>query len=454
MPSRPPIRNLTSTAPAVLNAIRNSASIEYRNYVPIATADADSIRQIGAVIMQDVNLQNNFINALVNRIGMVLITSRLYSNPWSEFKKGMLEFGEKTEEIFIELAKPFQFDPVIAEKEIFKRVIPEVKTLFHVMNYQKFYKVSISRQELQAAFLTWNGLTDLVSRIIEQLYSAANYDEFLVMKYLIGRNILNGTLAPIPIPPLSAPNANTDIVKQFRATSTALTFMSTNYTAMGVHNYSDRSSQVLIITGDYEATMDVDVMAAAFNMSKVEFLGRRVLIDSFASTDTERLAEIFRDTPEQYKPFTDEEQAKLASIPAILVDRDWFQIYDNLIDFEEDKNGQGLYWQYWFHTWKTFDVSHFSSACVFVPGTPNVKNVIVVPPSATAQAGQKVIFHAVTETEDFAPGGVTWTTDSDNASVDSGGTVTIYPQATGTITVTATSEFTPNIRGTATITVL
>lgn len=453
MPTRPPIRNLTSTAPAILNAIRNSSSTNYRDYVPIAEPSAQSIREIGAVIMQDVDLQNSFINALVNRIGYVMITSRLYSNPWNELKKGILEFGEKTEEIFVELAKPFEFDPAIAETDIFKRVIPDVRTLFHVMNYQKFYKVTISEAELRAAFLSWSGMGDLINRIIESLYSSANYDEFLVMKYLIARNILNGTLKAVTIPPVNKANAS-DIVRTFRATSTALTFMSTDYTATGVHNYSDRSKQVLIVTGDFEATMDVDVLASAFNMNKAEFLGRRILIDSFASTDPDRLAELFADSPGQYTPFTPSEIQQLENIPAILVDIDWFQIYDNFIGFREVENGQGLYWNYLFHTWKTFDVSHFSSAVVFTPQVPGVTSVTVTPATANGDPGQQVAFSADVVTTGFAPGGVNWTvSEPTNATVDSGGTVTLGSGATGTITVTATSEFDPSVSGTATLTV-
>lgn len=453
MPTRPPIRNLTTTAPAILNAIRNSATQNYRDAVPIASATADSVRAIGAVIMQDVDLQNNFINALVNRIGFVMITSRLYDNPWAIFKRGVMDFGEKIEEVFVELAKPFQFDPVIAETELFKRLIPDVRTLYHVMNYQKFYKVTISEPELRAAFLTWNGITDLISRIIESLYTSANYDEFLVMKYLVGRNILNGTLTPVTIPAATAANAS-DIVKQFRATSTDLTFMSTKYTATGVHNYSDRSRQVLIVTGDFEATMDVDVLASAFNMDKAQFMGQRVLIDSFASTDPVRLAEIFADTPEQFTPFTAAEIAQLESIPAILVDRDWFQIYDNFIGFRDAENGQGLYWNYLYHTWKTFDVSHFSSAVVFVPGTPSVTSVTVTPPTATAMPGQQVLLSASVATTNFAPAGVNWSVSDDTkASVDSGGTVTLFPTATGTVTATATSVFDSTKSGSSTITI-
>ena len=194
MATKPKIVTLTNNSVDVLNAIRNSASINYSDYVPIATADADSIRAIGATIMDYPALQNEFLNALVNRIGRVILTSKSYRNPWAMFKKGFLEFGETIEEVFTNLAKPFQFDPAVAENEIFKREIPDVRSAFHVLNYQKFYKATVSQEQLRMAFMSWDGVTSLISSIVESMYTAANYDEFITMKYLLCKRILSGQM--------------------------------------------------------------------------------------------------------------------------------------------------------------------------------------------------------------------------------------------------------------------
>ena len=156
MATKPKVRTLTNSSADVLNAIRNSASVNYRNYVPVVTPDADSIREMPA-------LQNEFLSALVNRIGKVIITSKSFSNPWAMFKKGFLDFGETVEEVFIAMARPFQYDPAVAEKELFKREIPDVQSAFHVMNFQKFYKTTTEEQDLRLAFLSEDGVYNLVS---------------------------------------------------------------------------------------------------------------------------------------------------------------------------------------------------------------------------------------------------------------------------------------------------
>ena len=449
MPKRPEIKTLTATAPQVLNAIRNSATENYKNLIPYASPDASSIKAIGSIMMQYAPLQNEFLSALVNRIGRVIITSKLYSNPWAFLKRGYLEFGETLEEIFVNLAKPFQFDPEVAEEKVFKREIPDVKAAFHIMNYQKFYKASIQNDQLRQAFLSWDGISDLIARIVDSMYTGANYDEFLTMKYTLARHILDGHIKPYAIDSVTAPNMKS-IIAGVKGISNTLEFMSTDYNMAGVSTFTRKEDQYLFINAKFDALVDVEVLAAAFNMDKAEFMGRRILVDSFGALDNGRLALLFRDDP-TYRPISGAELTLLDSIPAVLVDRNFLMMYDNFQDFAEIYNGEGLYWNYWFHVWKTFSVSPFHNALVFVEGTPSVTSVTVTPNSVSATAGQYVSFSASVVTNNFASKAVDWTTTA--GAIDNSGNLFIPDDATGSITVTATSVFDPTKSGTATVTI-
>lgn len=455
MPTRPSVQKLSATSVDILNAIRNNASADYRNYIPQADDSLDSVRSIGNILMNYPALQNEFLNALVNRIGRVLVTSKMYDNPWNMFKRGMLEFGETIEEVFVEIAKPFEYDPETAESEVFKREIPDVRAAFHILNYQKFYKVTVQRDQLRQAFLTWDGVTDLITKIINSMYAGANYDEFLVMKYLVAVNILNGRLKAVQISDPSNVTNMKSVVGAIKSVSNGMEFMTTEYNQAGVHTYTDKRDQYIILTSDFDAVMDVEVLASAFNMDKADFMGRRVLVDSFASLDNDRLALLFKDD-KNYVPLTQDELNALATIPAVLVDRDWFMILDNLLEFTDQYNGQGLYWNYWLHVWKTLSVSPFANSAVFVPGVPSVTSVTVSPDTVTAGAGQTVLLTAEVVTANFAPQTVTWSVATGaKATVDITGKVVIGADAkTGDkIAVKATSTFDSTKSATCTITV-
>ena len=452
MPTKPRIVTLTNSSVDILNAIRNYATTDYRNYVPVATSDPESIREIGAVIMDMPALQNEFLSALVNRIGRVVLTSKTYENPWAMFKQGFLEFGETVEEIFTNIAKPHTYDAKVAESEVFKREIPDVRSAFHIINYKHFYKATIEQEQLRNAFLSWQGITDLVSTIVDSLYTASNYDEFMTMKSMLAKHILSGLVNPATVPTVSSENmrAITSIIK---GVSNDMTFMKTKYNLAGVKQTSKKENQYLLVDSRFDATMDVEVLATSFHMDKAEFMGHVVLVDSFGDIDNERLAELF-DGDDTYVELTPEQLSSLNSIPAVLVDEKWFMVFDALNQFEEMRNGQGLYWNYYYHVWKTFSTSPFANNCVFVAGTPSVKSVTVSPASISVKKGQSASFSATVATEFFAPKAVTWTTNNAKVSISKSGVVTVADDATtGSVTVTATSVYDGSVNGTATITV-
>ena len=451
MATRPKVKTLTNSAVDVLNVIRNNASVDFRNYVPIATPDADSIRTIGAIIMDYPSLQNEFLSALVNRIGLVIITSKMYSNPLSVLKKGVLEHGETIEEIFVNIAKPFTFNPEEAENKQYKREIPDVRSAFHILNYKKFYKVTISDDQLRQAFLSWVGISDLIAKIVDSMYTAAEYDELEVTKYMLARQILDGRVYAVTIPEVTTPNMKS-VVSTVKGVSNKFTFMNSNYNVAGVKTHTLKNEQYIIMNANFDATMDVEVLASAFNMDKAQFMGNRLMIDGFGTLDTARLAELF-EGDNTYKEISQTELEALDKIPCILIDKDYAQIYDNMYKMTENYNGQGLYWNYFYHTWKTFSVSPFSQAVVFVPAVPSVTSVTVTPSTATVSVGQTVQLTAKVVTENFAPQTVTWSSDSEFATVTASGLVTILEGATGTINITAKSTFNNTVSGQSVLTI-
>lgn len=438
MPTIPKTQTLNASSVDILNAIRNSASTNYRDFVPTAKSTPESIRRIGEIIMQYTPLQNEFLNALVNRIARVIITSKMYTNPLSMFKKGLIDFGESIEEIFVNIANPHQYDVEESESKVFAREIPDVKAAFHTLNYKKFYKQTIQNKDLNQAFLSWDGITDLISKIVNAMYTAANYDEFVTTKYMLAKAILDGRLSAITVDSNDAKGTVTKI----KGVSNALTFMSNNYNVAGVQTFTDKDDQYLLVNSQFDSEIDVEVLASAFNMSKAEFMGHRILIDGFGTLDIARLNALFKDDP-NYKEPSQATLTALNAIPAVLVDKNFFMIFDNMYEFTENYNGQGLYWNYFYHTWKTFSMSPFANALVFVPAVPTVTSVTVSPTEITCKKGQSVQLSVTVETKNYAPKTVNWKSSTEGVTVDINGHVTVATSvaATTNAIITATSTY-------------
>ena len=350
---------LTANSYNILNVIRDNASVNYKDYT-MSVTNVEDLHKLGNIMMDYQPVANEFVNALMNRIFKVIITSKSYQNPLAFMKKGVLELGETVEEIFVNLCNPQNYENSAGSNEIFKKYKNDVRSAFHTLNYRKYYPISVSRQQLQTAFITESGLTDFINRLIETIYTSVNYDEFLTMKYIIARNILNGRLYPEQV---DTENTAKSVIN-IKSVSNKLEFMSTDYNVAGVYNHTPKDNQYIILKTDFDANVDVSVLATAFNMDKAQFMGHRLTIDTFAPTDTKRLDLLFAED-EGYTPLTGEEIKLLENVQAVLIDGDYLQIYDNLIAMQEAQNGVSLHWNYFYHTWKTFSTSPFANAVVF-----------------------------------------------------------------------------------------
>lgn len=370
----------------ILNVIRQNASYDYQQSVPVIEK-ANQIPHVGEIICGTPALANQFLNALVNRIALVRAQSITFNNPYSRLKKGYLEFGETVEDIFVNIAKVVDYDPDKGEGREFKRSIPDIRSQFHIMNWRVMYPVTIQDEDLRRAFLSEQGVTDLIAKIVDSVYTAAEYDEFLLFKYLIIKAATKGQMYPVAVDDSDMKNYAT----AFRSKSNMITFPKTEYNAAGVKNNTPRERQVIFMDSDFNAKYDVDVLAAAFNMDKADFIGSLFLIDDFTTFDNDRF-EVIRDYSDGIEEVTADELNLMKDVKAVLLDENWFQCYDNMNKFTEKYVASGLYWNYFYHTWKTISSSQFANALLFVANTATT----TLPASITFEVVDKSISETAT----------------------------------------------------------
>lgn len=364
----------------ILNVIRQNASYDYQQNVP-EVATVNDIPKVGEIIYGTPAFANQFINALVNRIAIVRVQSATFNNPYSILKKGYIEYGETVEDIFVSIAKAVDFNVEKAAKREFQRTIPDVRSAFHVMNWRVMYPVTIQDEDLRQAFLSIDGVQNLIAKIVDSVYTAAEYDEFLLFKYLLIKAISHGKMLPTAI----GTGANlSEAAIQFRGTSNLLPFMSNEYNEAGVKTNTPKDRQVIFMDAMFNAQFDVNVLASAFNMEKADFMGRLFLIDNWTDFDNERFDTI-RANSDGIEEVTAEELTLLANVKAVILDENWFQVYDNNNKFTEKYVASGLYWNYFYHTWKTVSNSPFANAVAFVLSSAD----IALPPSITVHIDSK-----------------------------------------------------------------
>ena len=361
------VSTLNASTIDILNVIRQNASLQYQNQVPVVETKND-IPKVGGKIYGTPALANEFINALVNRIALVRIKSATFNNPYRDLKKGYLEFGETIEEVFVNIARVRTFDVEKVDEREFKRTLADVRAAFHVINYRVQYPITIQDEDLKQAFLSIDGVQDMIAKIVDSIYTAAEYDEFLLFKYMMIKAISHGKMHPVAID--SSADFDENAIA-FRGTSNMMTFMKNQYNEAGVLTTTPKENQYIFMSAEFNARFDVKTLASAFNMDKADFMGRLKLIDDWTTFDNARFAEI-RAESDMLEEVTAEELALMADVVAVLIDEEWFQIYDNNNKMTEKYAASGMYWNYFYNVWKTVSDSPFSNAIVFVDSAASI----------------------------------------------------------------------------------
>lgn len=459
MATKPVVKNLNATSVGILNAVL-AAEGGYLAGAPAVENTPQSIAQIGEFINAYQPRQNQFLSALVNRIGMVLIASKAYKNPWAFAKRGQLDVGEAIEEIYVNLAKIEQFGAGNSTNQtladLFGTRKPDVQAAFHQMNFQKKYPVTVSEDQLRTAFTSMSGVVDLIAYIVQSLYTAFEYDEFLMYKYMLYRLALDGKLYVQKIDAVNATNAK-GIVSKIKALSNDLTFLKTAYNMAGVYTHTAKEDQIVIKDTEFDALIDVEVLASAFNMDKAKFAGNQVLIDGFGTAELKRLALIlFDDETQTSNVFSSGEITAIGTIKGFIIDRDFLMQYEKLVKMTEQMIPNELKWNYFLHHWAIFSASPFKNAIVLTTSTFSVNSVSTTPATIEADPDAQIQLTTVVGTSGFGPTDVTYASgDTGVATVDRNGLVTIAHGATAgdTCTITATAVGDTSVYDTVAVTV-
>lgn len=443
----------------LLNAIRNAQGDRFTNAVPPADGTEANLRTIGMVLTDNPTFMNQWLNTLYERIALVrIVTMDGWQNPLAFYKK-KLEYGESYLEYATRLVKAKVRDYNYAKTHFMDIELPEhLSAIFHI-NCEVHYDTTILPAELRKAFLSYDRFAEFLDSEIDNLYRSMEYDEFLAMKYVVARAILDGNIATMEIPEVNASNAR-EIVTRIKYVSNDMTFMNNKYSMANVETYAKRTDQHLLMSSQFSSVVDVNVLALAFNMEKSDFLARQILIDSLGDLDTDRLDVLFASDP-LYETITSEQLADLAKVPAILMHRDWFVVLDEMTQIFEAQNQMGPYRNYSLHISRTFCFSPFFKACAFTVGEQSITSVTVDPSTESMAKGDIATFEALVVNVNLADPQVVWTVtyadDDDEGKIVldrlDGRHVSVRLTDTleGNVTLTATSVFDNTKTGTATI---
>lgn len=413
----------------VFNVIRENASKVFMETVPSATED--NIQTLSNILFNDAYqpMLNEFVTNLINRIGLTIIRNKTFSNPLSILRKGSVPLGTDIQDLYENPAEAEAYElSNTAMAKLLTITDPDTHVAYYRRNRKDMYTKTISRENLQGAFVSWEKFESYISAITTSLYSGNYIDEFELTKSLVDGAYDNDKVIVETISAVTDETSAKAFIKKCRSLFNKMKLPSTQYNAYSkfsgakgtIKTWTEEDRFVLIVTSDVMAEVDVDVLARAFNIENTKFLGRVIEVDSFENEE----------------------------IQAILCDESWFQIYENLMRFDEFYNARTMTWNEYLHVWQTYAICPFANAVVFATAQPKPATAISVSDVSVAQDATANVTVTLTPSDattelEFISGNETVFT------VSSTGVVSGVSAGTGTLTVKTDN----GLSDTATVTV-
>lgn len=374
-----------------LNAIREISTEIYHQYVPIIDDDT-AISQFADPIINNKVVQNEFISSLIQRIVYTQFEIKYFRNPLQVLEGDQIPLGYQGQEIYVNPAKGRKFNPDDFAG-LLTKYESDVKVQYMALNMDVQYPVTILRQSLKKAFVSWTELETFIDQLSNSLYNGAYIDEFRFTKNIISSAYKDNKAI---IEKISAPTTE-ELAKQFvtRARALFLNFQtpSSNYNAwnkMGgygrpIVTFTAPEDIIFIIKNDLRAYLDVNVLASAFNMDKTDLLGNIITVDNFDVYDDD--GSIIYDG---------------SNIVGLIADRRWFRIKRQDMFLDTFYNPNNRTWQYYLNLIKMYNFSLFANGVIFATSLPtgvkitdvtiqdlnvtdgeNLKNITVNPANTT-----------------------------------------------------------------------
>lgn len=306
-----------------------------------------------SALFQPMNGQyfNQFMDILVNRIAYTYVRGQNYKNPLAVFKGNKINYGSTIQEIAPKWIKAHSYED--DAETLLKLHRPESEVWYHSQNRRDQYPISVNVDELRTAFTDEYGLNNLVAQLMNTPNNADEYDEFNIMKNLIAEYETRWGFYKYHLDDYPADDASGKaFLTALQTLGGKLQFPSSVYSGTDIPVFAQPSEFVLLVTPEAQASLNVNTLAALFNVDLAKVSYRTVLIDEFPIPDA----------------------------VALLTTEDFFVCHDTLYNTTSFWNPQTLTTTYWLNHWGVYSVSPFVPAILFTTAagtvTPTIKQEV------------------------------------------------------------------------------
>ena len=387
-------------------------------------------------------VQESFFG-LLKQIAYVATVTRVFDNPLAQLEGENMPLGWAGEETYVNPVQGRQFD-VNDFAGILQKYEADVKVQYLTVNMDLQYPVTLTRDKIRTAFNSWRDLEEFINGIVNALYNGAYIGMFNYTKALVAAAFKENKAQYIKVSAVTNEATGKALIKKLREMYTLFQLPSSSYNSWAkvggagrpVTTWCAPEDIMLLIRADVMATVDVDVLAAAFNMDKADFIGRVITVDNF---------DVYTDDGTKIYDGS--------AIIGMICDKAWFKIKQQDMALDMWFNPNNRSWQYYLNVVKMYNYSLFANGVVIAIDDPVVDATAITASksSVSVEEGADVVLDLETTPFSANPT-ITASSSSDETATASvtGKKLTIHGVDDGSATITVTAT---NSVGTVTCTV-
>ena len=412
-----------------LNALREISSTIYHEYIPVID-DSTDISAFAEPILNYPVVYNEFCDVLVNKLVYSQFETMTFNNPLRVLEGDRIPLGYAGEHVYTNPAKARGFN-VNDFAGVLMKYESDTKVEYHTVNSDVQYCVTVSRQQLKKAMTSWENLAEFITQLSNSLYNGCYIDEFRWTKNIISGAFKENRAQYEKITAVTDEATAKAFVEEARKLFLNFQLPSTEFNAWAknggagrpITTWSRPEDIVLVVRNDIRAKIDVQSLAAAFNLPYADFLGNVITVDNFDAYDD--------DGNQVYDG---------SAIVGGIFDKSFFKIKTQDMFMENIYNPNNRTMQYYLNVIRMYNMSLFANGVIFVTGDPTVpaESLSFVETSASVDAGDDIVLHVETTpftanpTLSYSSSATTYAT----VGSETGKYITVHGEAAGSATIT------------------
>lgn len=331
----------------IYNAARANGSDGYRAATQDATVQMDFRRTMEPIVKYGPYM-NEFLTFVVNKIAVQRVESKIYANRFAMLKKDGYPLGTDMEMNYVNPAMGRDYAMSVGDT-LLNRTKADVKTCYFRVNRRRQFPITIPREIMEGAFTQWEQLDAMTNGIVQSMFSGNAIEEENKVIQLISDSVSKNVVKSVQITwDLTNDPAESclRLGKLIQRTAMNMKHFGSDYNnwqayaaSQGIDDptpaitWIDDNDYFIFIRTDALSEMNYEVLAAAFNLNKVELQGRIIEVPSF---------DYYNIGASGAMDFSSK-TVDPSKIIAVIADRKTFSYSDQFQRTTDFYNGAGLY---------------------------------------------------------------------------------------------------------------